>query len=266
MELLCPEYAQIRAGLSEKFSFRATLNIPRARIRVRSYRSSLIRPHFFGIHFAILTSGTMRRQKKTKRGVEIKSTLGARQKNKTVWWLAVIQNRKIQVFSYCAPSKHLESVVCYDELDNKDAVSSRLRDSAGRSFESFSKSHGGHGTGHPRHGLSSRLSPKERLSQILILKASQFLEANRRKNEFSHLGIFSEPHLLGTFRSKLSRLTNKKVKLEIAANYSWLSSAQLEQKLLSYLPEPIPRAPRFFPKSQGAWQVPKFITKERSEG
>ncbi len=204
----------------------------------------------------------MTKKKKTRKGVEISSTHGATAKEKNVWWVAVLQNRQIQIFSYEWPEKRLKCLLDFIQPRYQDLISQRLRDSQGRSFDSFSKSKGGHQTGGPRHSLSSRTSPQERISEVLVRKVSAFIEEGRKKREFDHLGLFADPHLLGLLRSHLSPSTHRSIALEIDSNLAWLKKSQLEKKILSYLPR-VAVPERIFPRPQGVWQVPKMETKER---
>lgn len=204
----------------------------------------------------------MTKKKKTRKGVDISSTRGAQAKEKNVWWLAVLQNRHVQIFSYEWPDKKLNCLIDFIQPRYHDLISQRLRDSQGRSFDSFSWSKGGHQTAGPRHSLTSRTTPQERISELMVRKVATFLEEGRRKKGFDHLGIFADPHLLGRLRTHLKASTHRLIALEVDSNLAWLKKAELQKKILSYLPR-IAVPERIYPRAQGVWQVPKLDTKER---
>jgi len=194
----------------------------------------------------------MKKPRKTKAGVDLKSTLGLPREKKPIWWLAVLEGARFQTFSF---SQAKGSLVC--QYDNRlptlrEKVAKRLRDSAGRSFESFSRSTGGHRTGPPRHSYTSILTPKEVVQRETALLASRYLEKARRNRAFDALIIVAEKPQLGFLRSHLSQATLKTIEKEIIKTFPHVPDTKKLKLLTSYLPFNAERAPRKLPLIHGA--------------
>lgn len=184
----------------------------------------------------------MTKRKKTKTGVEISSTLGLPNQKKSIWWLAIIEKKKVQVFSYSLSTKTLDSVFVSDQPNYHDAVFRILRDSAGRAQASYSRARGGHQTGRPRHAYSSLLSPDQKASLHLFKGAADFLKEEGKKGRFQALALIGHSHTLGQFRQLLDQRTQKKITLQSTHFSNYVSPKNQAKRLLSLLPEP-PQAP-----------------------
>lgn len=194
----------------------------------------------------------MRKTKKTKRGVDLKSTAGIPIERKPIWWLAVLEGTRFQTFSYswanetliCQHDSHLSSF--------REKTSQRVRDSAGRSYDSFSRTRGGHQTASPRHSYSSPFSPNQLILRETAKLAAKHLEQARRNQAFDSLVIVAEAPQLGFLRKHLSPATMKRVELEIVKTFPRLPTQQRLKLLTSFLPLNIEKAPRNLPRIRGA--------------
>jgi len=183
------------------------------------------------------------KRKKTKAGVETKSMVGAATKKKSVWWLALVEKKRVQIFSYSLTTKTLDSVFVRDQPDYHEAIDRLVRDSAGRSQASYSRSRGGHQSGHPRHSYSSFLTPDQKASGHLFKAASDFLKEERKKDSYQALAIIGHPQSLGHFREFLDAKTLKKITLQSGSFANYVSPRKQARRLLSLLPEQ-PKEPR----------------------
>lgn len=176
------------------------------------------------------------KRKKTKSGVEIKSTVGALPPKKPIWWLAIIEKKRVQIFSYSLSTKNLEPVFSLCEPDYHEAVDRLIRDSAGRSQASYTRSQGGHQTGHPRHSYSSILSPDQKAAGHLFKTAASFLKKEGKKETFQALALIGHPHSLGQFREFLDAKTLNKITLQSKSFANYVSPRKQVKRLLSLLP------------------------------
>jgi len=194
----------------------------------------------------------MGKTKKTKAGVDLKSTLGRRTSRKPIWWLAILEGTRFQTFSFSWSSKKLTCEHDRKLPSFRELVEHNLRDSPGRSFDSLSRSQGGHQTGKPRHSYSSPLSPKKKILYHTATLAAKQIEQSRRCGAFDAIVIVAEPSQLGFLRRHLSSTTQKKIKAQIPKTVTKLSDQQRLKILTSYLPSTLEKAPRLLPNIHGA--------------
>ena len=187
------------------------------------------------------------KRKKTKTGVEIKSTLGANPPKKPVWWLAIIEKKRVQIFSYSLSTKTLDSLFAIEEPNYHEAIDRLVRDSAGRSQASYTRSRGGHQTGHPRHSYSSVLSPDQKAANHLFKTATDFLKKEGRKEKFQALALIGHPHSLGQFRDFLDSKTLKKISLQSMSFANYVSPKKQARRLLSLMPQKPETPARWLP-------------------
>lgn len=189
----------------------------------------------------------MNKKKKTKTGVEIKSTFGAPSKKAPVWWLAIIEKKSVRILSYSLSNRNLSSVF-FSKLPNyRDAVSREIRDSAGRNQASFSWARGGHQTSHPRHSYSSKYSPDEKASGHLFLKAAHFLKEEGKKGHYQALALIGHAHSLGEFRHLLDRKTQHKITIQSTSFANYGSEKSRKKQLLALFPEKPEKPLRWLP-------------------
>jgi len=179
----------------------------------------------------------MAKRKKTKTGVEIKSTLGAFAKKTPNWWLAIIEKKGIHIFSFSLADREMKPIFVFEQPNYREAVSELIRDSAGRAQASYSRSSGGHQTSHPKHAYSSKLSPDEKASDHLFRRASRFLKEEGKKNRFKALALIGHPNSLGGFRKLLDPTTRKKITIQSTHFSNYVSPEKQRAQLLSLIPE-----------------------------
>jgi len=194
----------------------------------------------------------MGRKKKTRAGAEVKSLSFFKARRVPVWWFAILEGKRFQIFSYRTEKNLLEPICNFQEPDFRGRIEKRLRDSPGRIFNSFSRSKGGHQTASPRHSYSSQISPKKQASLDLLHQACVFLDRESRKDSFQHLALFANPQNLGFLRNHLTTLTTKRVKFEVPHSLSYLNSKNKIKLLSAYLPLASYPPPRVLPTIHGA--------------
>jgi len=207
----------------------------------------------------------MTRKKKTRFGTEVRSIRIDNQSSKAVWWLATLEKGRFQVFEYLSGKKTLSKVFETSPTIFKEKTFKRLRDSPGRSFESFSWSQGGHGTGPARHSYSSRTSPREKVRFEILRTGSLFLEKASKEKRFDRLAIFASPHTRGAFKKMIGPKLTRKVELEKNSPGFYLSPHEVKKKLISLIPLEDEEAPRFFPRASGTHLMKRFEPLERRE-
>lgn len=207
----------------------------------------------------------MTRKKKTRFGTEVRSIRIDNQSSKTIWWLATLEKGRFQIFEYLSGKKTLSKIFETSPTTFKEKTFRRLRDSPGRSFESFSWSQGGHGTGPTRHSYSSRNSPKEKASVEILRAGSLFLEKASKEKRFDRLALFAAPHTRGTFKKMIGSKLIKKIELEKNSLGLYLPSSEIRKKLISYIPLEKVEPPRFFPRASGTHLMKRFEPLERRE-
>ena len=175
--------------------------------------------------------------KKTKRGVDISSTYGMKEKNSETLWLVVADRSRARYFevTQAEPKLNLLHDVSFPEgrMKGRDLVTDR----PGRSFASWSQSKGGHQTGAPRHAMDSEISPSERTREEMGEKVAEQLERGRTRNEYDSLVLVMEPQLLGRVRTRLSSSTAARIIQEHGKDYAWMKDAELESRLVELVPK-----------------------------
>ena len=69
-------------------------------------------------------------------------------------------------------------------------------------------------------GLSTTLSPKERVIEMFAKSLCEYLDKARKENQFDDLIVASSPKFLGVLNSKLSEETTKKITQSINKDLS----------------------------------------------
>lgn len=172
---------------------------------------------------------------------------GAPAKKKSTWWLALIEKKRIQIFSYSLSTKELDSTYILEETDHHETVSKLIRDSAGRTQASYSRNHGGHQTGHPKHSYSSLFSPDQKATLHLFKKAAGFLKKERQKGSYQALALIGHAHSLGQFKSLLDHHTQKTITLQSTSFLNYVSPKRQAKRMLSVFPEKPANPRRWLP-------------------
>lgn len=194
--------------------------------------------------------------KKTKRGVDISQTYGMKERPNNVLWFVTMHRSHAQIFEHA--EKGLKLIREFAHPEGRMKGSKLVSDHPGRSFDSYSRSSGGHQTGVPRHSMGSEVDPKSEIAIQFAKSVAEWIETARTQNHFTHLLLIAEPHLMGILRSSLSRATRRLVQSQLEKDYAWLSQPELEKRLLSLLPATATnKRYRFLPRPFGVFQIPK---------
>lgn len=95
------------------------------------------------------------------------------------------------------------------------------RDQPGRSFDSFTRASGGHGTSSPRHSLGSELSQQDMAAIDFAKELAEILETGKISNQYDHLMLVSEPRFLGYLKGVLSEQVKDKIITTINKDYKY---------------------------------------------
>lgn len=186
-----------------------------------------------------------------KPGIKISSTYGMKESKHQTVWVVVGHRAGAQVF--CHEGKELTLLQDFLFPDGKSKENKLVSDRPGRSFDSFSKSRGGHQTGGPRHAMSSKESPSDHAMTVFSETIADWLESARKENKFDKLILIAEPRFIGRLKSHLSTPTLQLVISEKEKDYSWLKKPELERRLLDLFPEKRSRTQRILPTLHGAY-------------
>ncbi|MFM8268969.1 MAG: hypothetical protein ACKN9V_02180 [Pseudomonadota bacterium] len=173
--------------------------------------------------------------------------LGAPPKEKSIWWLAIIEKKRVHIFSYSLTTKGLDSIFLLEESDHHDTISNLIRDSAGRTQASFSRTQGGHQTSHPKHSYSSLFSPDEKATLHLFKKAASFLKGEGKKGAYQALAVIGHAQSLGRFKELLDKKTKEKITLQSTHFSNYISPKKQAKRLLSVVPKKSPEPLRWLP-------------------
>ena len=185
-------------------------------------------------------------------GAEVKSLTYRAVKKQPLRWFVIIEGNRFDIFSQSSTHNELSLIYTFQQSDRRTETDRQLRDSPGRSYDSFSRSSGGHQTAAPRHSYSSHVSPKKRVSLNLLHQACFFLEQERRKDSFQQLAIFASPRDLGFLRTHLRPLTLRRVQFEVPRSLSYLTPKKKLKLLSAYLPFARFSEPRLLPLIHGS--------------
>lgn len=130
-----------------------------------------------------------------------------------------------------------------------------VSDRAGRSFDSYSRSQGGHQTSAARHALSAKESPQDHALTTFTEQLAKFIDSALSENKFGELILVAEPRFLGRLKSHLSPNALRRIILEKEKDYAWLKKPELEVRLFGLLPGKYIPAPRMLPSLRGAHRV-----------
>ena len=207
----------------------------------------------------------MTRKKKTRFGAEVRSIRLTKMRNKPIWWLALIEKGSVQIYEYVWKRRALSKIFQTSNRHFKEETFLRLRDSPGRSFDSFSWSRGGHGTSHSRHSYASKTTLKDKTSQDILKAGSDYLKQASKEKRFDCLAIFASPRTRGSFKKGMGAKILRKIEVEKKKPASYLTSEEVEKELISQIPLETTEPPRFFPRAQGIHLMRRFTPLERRE-
>lgn len=203
----------------------------------------------------------LNRSKKTKSGADLKSLFGINESSQPIRWLVLLEKRKSQIYALNDESS-LELKASFSEKDFHEAVSKRLRGSAGRTQESYLVRQGHTQSAFPRHSYSNELSPKQAAMERILKGTLRYLKTQYQSGAFDSMILIGHSQALGRF-VKLARGKIGKAIEEILPKWnSHLKVSERNKVLLGFLKareSPPPRwlpsqSPQPFPKRSRSWQ------------
>lgn len=149
-------------------------------------------------------------------------------------WIAVGDASRFIIFEK-DKSKALSALKTFTNEAAHQKISDLTTSQPGRSFESSSRSTGGHQTGAPRHAYSSEQDPKTHAVENFLRNVSDFLNQGHHEHSFENLVLITNDRLLGKLRSFLAESTQASVSEEHPKDLAWLSGPELESRVNSLL-------------------------------
>jgi protein required for attachment to host cells len=172
---------------------------------------------------------------KTSKGVEVSSTYGFNEAHGNTTWILVTHRTGAKLFETKGPNKPLEFPKEFAFPEGKLTGSETYRDQPGRSFDSSSQSHGGHGTSHPRHALSSEVTHRELSARKFARSLAEMLEKGEEAHHYSKLVIVSEPRFMGVLKNALSPQVAKLISRTLEKDIEEMPNHLLGERLLAML-------------------------------
>ncbi|MCK6454243.1 MAG: host attachment protein [Alphaproteobacteria bacterium] len=137
-------------------------------------------------------------------------------------WILVADAARARVFRLERPGSRLAPALDRELVADNVPSHELASDRPGRSFDS---------AGQGRHAMEPPTDPKRYEKQRFARQVVELLDAQRRHNAFARLAVVAAPQMLGDLRAAMADELRKIVELEIAKDFSKLSSDQIEQHL-----------------------------------
>lgn len=161
---------------------------------------------------------------KTKRGVDVKNTLGIRKVDKDTVWVVVAHRAGVQFFDGTDKSPRLIKSLSFPQgrLKGRELIT----DKPGRSFDSY---------GEGRHATESKTSPTEHVEDSVASQIAQDLRAARIDKRYSRLILVAGPKLIGKLKHGLDSATSNRIVKIVQRDFAKLTAPELSQKVKSIL-------------------------------
>ena len=145
-------------------------------------------------------------------------------------WIAVGNASRFAIFE----KKKGSSLKFIKSFDNESAhlkVSDLESDKPGRSFDSFSRSTGGHQSGTPRHSYTSHQDPKEHAMDNMVKDVATFLDHGHSTHSFDRLILVANSRLLGKMRLALEPATQEAITAQHSKDFAWVFGEDLQERV-----------------------------------
>jgi protein required for attachment to host cells len=172
---------------------------------------------------------------KTSKGVDVSSTYGFNEVHGATTWILVTHRTGAKLIESTGANKPLEFPREFAFPEGKVTGSETYRDQPGRSFDSSSQSHGGHGTSHPRHSLSSEVTHRDLAARKFAGILATMLEKGRETHLFAKLVLVSEPQFMGILKNALSPQVKKLITRELEKDLEEMPNHLLGERLSAML-------------------------------
>jgi protein required for attachment to host cells len=158
----------------------------------------------------------------------------------------LLEKRKSKIYALNDESS-LELKASFSEKDFHEAVSKRLRGSAGRTQESYLVRQGHTQSAFPRHSYTNELSPEQAAMEHLLRDTLRYLKTQHQSGAFDSLILIGHSQALGRFRKK-ARSKIAKTIVEILPKWnSHLKVFERNKILLGFLKARESPPPRWLP-------------------
>lgn len=172
-------------------------------------------------------------QGKTKKGAQLDQLDGFEHKRQNRCWLVVGDRSKLRIFEQ---QKNLEGETELLPVTEIVSEGGRLKDHElgsdrpGRSFQSHTVARHSQ-SGGLRHALSSRQTPHDHQTDLLIERSVEFLDAARKQSRFDSIRLFADPHFIGLMKEAIGNTNLPDITEFVEKDYSRLSGSKLKQRL-----------------------------------
>jgi protein required for attachment to host cells len=172
---------------------------------------------------------------KTHTGADVSNTFGFNEARAGSTWILVANRTGAKLFETHRGSKTLEFPKEFACAEGRIRGSDSYRDQPGRSFNSSSQSHGGHGTASPRHALGSETTHHEMVAYKFASTLAAMLEKAENSQSFSRLVLVAEPHFLGVLRGALSSQVKARIAITLEKDIEEMPNGLLGDHLVELL-------------------------------
>lgn len=172
---------------------------------------------------------------KTGKGVAVSSTYGFNEVPAGITWILVANRTGAKLFETTGPNKPLQYPREFACPEGRIRGSESYRDQPGRSFNSSTQSHGGHGTSTPRHAYSSEVTHHELAARKFARTLAEMLEKEGLSHRYSKLILVSEPHFLGILKKALSPQVTERITVTLEKDIEEMPNHDLGKHLLVML-------------------------------
>lgn len=194
------------------------------------------------------------KNKKTKIGVEVSQTIGMKVPAKGTTWIVVGHQSRARIFEYDESSEALRLVNDIRHPQARVKGSRFVSDRPGRTFNSWTRAKGGHGTATPRHSYGSEDSPHLHELKVMSQKIVGTLENARSDRKFNRLVFVMPSKMMGILRKKIRAPMRRLITNHLDRDYAWVSRPALEKRLVEQLELKPILHPRQVPPPLGAFR------------
>lgn len=192
-------------------------------------------------------------RKKTKRGVEMRNTVGMKTDQSENTWVVVADRSQGKVFEWQPKRLQLYEMKTWQYLPGRRKGRELVSDQPGRVFNSMTFARGGHQTGAPRHSYSSEDDPTKHEALLFAKTIADWLEKRREIERNVEFVIIAEPHFMGYLTERLSKASRMRVKKKLKRDFHWVDENEIRDRVIRWLSGRERNVERLLPRRIGAF-------------
>lgn len=192
-------------------------------------------------------------RKKTKRGVEMRNTVGMKTDQSEKTWVVVADRSQGKIFEWQSKRLELTEKKTWKSLAGRKKGRELVSDRPGRVFNSMTFAKGGHQTAAPRHSYSSEDDPAKHEALMFAKTIADWLEKHCETARDVEFVIIAEPHFMGYLTERLSKTSRTRIKKKLQRDFHWVEENEIRDRVIRWLSGKERNVERLLPRRIGAF-------------